>query len=325
MCKITEKIEVQTASLQKKIQALSGNYLTNTWKRQQEQKYRDKQIENYRLQKQVLEYLGEEANCRELSEFEKALLTGCFYEDMRSLWARRKYEQEHSTSYPLQFPTQDGTMAKRLRKAGIQNTEEMFAALAQFDELVYCATIPENPKVARIRDITYQARLQQGGDIQFTPQPLVKQLIQLGEIQEDSRVLEPEAGIGYIADELRQITPHVDCIEIRSSFRELLELKGHNLVGHDLLECEPQPAYDAVLMNPPFSEDSRHIRHAFDFLKPGGRLVTVCLDRIQHSDQKKYQEFREWLLLHRFCFEETDEKFEMTGAHVKLLQIKKAA
>lgn len=325
MSSITERIELKTASLQKKIEALSGNYLTNTWKRQQEQKRRDRQIENYRLQKQVLEYLVEELSTRELTLLEKTLITAAFYEDMRSLLARRQYDKEHPSAYPVSFPTRDEAKAKRLRKAGIQNTKELYTALTQFAELISCATVPENPKVVQIRDMTYQARLHQGGDIQFTPKSLVKLLIQLGEIQENSRVLEPEAGIGYIADEIKQITPHVDCIEISGSFRELLELKGHHLVGCDLLECKPEPVYDAVLMNPPFSNDSRHIRHAFGFLKQGGRLVTVCLDRLQHSEQKKYQEFQDWLRLHSFFFHETDEKFEMTGARVRLLVIQKAA
>ena len=42
MANFIEKIEKQIASLQNKIEALSGDYRTNTWKRQQEQRERDK-------------------------------------------------------------------------------------------------------------------------------------------------------------------------------------------------------------------------------------------------------------------------------------------
>ena len=41
MANITEKIERQITALEGKIDALSGNYLTNTWKRQREQQERD--------------------------------------------------------------------------------------------------------------------------------------------------------------------------------------------------------------------------------------------------------------------------------------------
>jgi len=74
-----EKITKQADSLQKKIDSLSGNYLTNTWKRQQEQKWRDTQIERFKLQKQVYDYLAEEAGCRDLTAFETALITGTFF------------------------------------------------------------------------------------------------------------------------------------------------------------------------------------------------------------------------------------------------------
>lgn len=42
MANITEKIERQITALEGKIDALSGNYLTNTWKRQREQQERDR-------------------------------------------------------------------------------------------------------------------------------------------------------------------------------------------------------------------------------------------------------------------------------------------
>lgn len=49
MTNIIEKMEKQIASLQSKIEALSGDYLTNTRKRQQEQRERDKKKDDYRM------------------------------------------------------------------------------------------------------------------------------------------------------------------------------------------------------------------------------------------------------------------------------------
>lgn len=321
---VSDRIEAQAASFQKKIDALSGTHLTNTWKRQQEQKNRDRQIEQYRLQKQVLDYLGEETGVRELTSLEKSLLIGAFHEDMRSFRAARKYYAEHDHPYTPEFPVRNETQAKRFRKAGISNTRQLNEMLAEYELLVDKAVIPPNPHAARIRDLTYQARLRQSGDIQFTPAPLVAKMLSVANLKADSRVLEPEAGIGCIADEAKKATPHVDCIEIGSTFRELLELKGHHLIGCGFLEQEQQPTYDAVLMNPPFSEEYDHIRHAYGFLKPGGLLVAVCSNRVAHpSAMRKDAMFQDWLSAVNYQLETTDVKFEMTGVFSVLLVIRK--
>ena len=49
MANITEKIERRITVLEGKIDALSGNYLTNTWKRQREQQERDRKKGNVPL------------------------------------------------------------------------------------------------------------------------------------------------------------------------------------------------------------------------------------------------------------------------------------
>jgi len=322
----SEKIAKQVASLQTKIDGLSGNYLTNTWKRQQGQKWRDTQIERFRLQQQVLEYLGLEASRRDLTAFENALLTGTFFEIMRQFRDRKQAEAERpGYKANITFRTSGDATIKRLTKAGIHDTDSLMAAVTMFEDLVKAAVTPPDPKATKIRDMIFKARLYQKGDIQFTPEKIASQLIALSGVTASCKVLEPEAGIGSIADAVKKTTPHVDCIEIASTFRELLELKGHNLIGDDLLNCDPRPVYDAVLMNPPFSDECRHIRHAYGFLKPGGRLVTVCGTMMMRKDNKKYNEYREWLEGQRFRFVDTDEKFEMTGTNTQILIIEKPA
>jgi hypothetical protein len=327
MINISTKIENQITSLEKKITGLSGDYKTNTWKRQQEQLHRDRTTDRYRAQKQMLEYLGEEATCRELTQLENALINGAFYENMRSYSASVQYAKEHTHGWSrLTFPAKDSMTAVRMLKAGIRDTAAMVQAIEYFDDLVRKATIPPNPNAKRLRELTFRARLNQKGDVQFTPAPLAAQLLQLAPVNESSCVLEPEAAIGNIADEIRKVTPNVDCVEIVPDFREVLELKGYRLIGSDLLELEPQPTYDAVLMNPPFSEECRHIRHAFQFLKPGGTLAAVCCVRIRHSDKKEYAEFRDWLQRRKHRFISPSEgNFEMTGTPVLLLQLHKEA
>lgn len=324
MVSVMDKIEAQIASYQKKIDALSGNYLTNTWKRQQEQRNRDLQISRFRLQMQVVQYLAEATGCGELTSLEKAILVGAFHEDMRSMLESKKRSEEHNYPFKLEFPTWDEARAKRLRKAGISDTLQLKDALTEYERLVERAVTPPDPRAVRIRDLTFRARLRQGGDIQFTPAPLVDKMLSVAKLNEDSRVLEPEAGIGYIADAAKKVTFHVDCIEIGHEFRELLELKGHNLIGCNFLEQEQQPVYDAVLMNPPFSAEYDHIRHAYGFLKPGGVLVAVCSNRVAHpSSMRKDAVFQDWLLTTDYQLEKTDAKFEMTGVLSTLLVIRR--
>ena len=57
-----------------------------------------------------------------------------------------------------------------------------------------------------------------------------------------------------------------------------LKLQSFNLLGGDFLASIPQPIYDRVVANPPFSNNgvARHTTHAFKFLKPGGKLVTLA-------------------------------------------------
>jgi len=177
----------------------------------------------------------------------------------------------------------------------------------------------------RLRDLVFNARLHQRGDIQFTPEGLAKEIVTLSGIDSNSRVLEPEAGIGNIADEAREITEHVDCIERMYDFREILKLKKHHVISHDLLETESEPVYDAVLMNPPFSEECEHIQKAFEFVRPGGSLVAVCSNCIQWKENRRYSQFRDWLAEHTHSIAEANAKFEMTGVHTVILVMDKAA
>ena len=55
--------------------------------------------------------------------------------------------------------------------------------------------------------------------------------------------------------------------------------------------------YDRIIMNPPFSNrrDAEHVRHAYSLLKPGGRIVAIMGEGVFFGQDKKAQDFREWL------------------------------
>ena len=311
-------------SLPWKIDALSGNYLTNTWKRQREQQERDRKKEMYHSQIQVLQFLKQKSETDTLTLLEQNLTVAAFYEDMRCFSASKKYCKDNPYC-KFQYPKPDDVRTKRLQKAGITDTDELAAAVECFDTLLQSAVIPPDPNAIRLRDMLYRAKMYQKGDIQFTPPELAKELVALAGVRKDSRVLEPEAGIGNIADAAKEVTDHVDCIERMTDFCEILKLKKHNVIGNDLLTAETAPIYDAVVMNPPFSEECEHIKRAFDFLRPGGSLVAVCSSSIQWKSTRKYEQFRDWLSEHTHSIDECGAKFEMTGVHTVVLVVDKAA
>lgn len=324
MANITEKIERQITALEGKIDALSGNYLTNTWKRQREQQERDRKKEMYHSQIQVLQFLKQKSETDTLTLLEQNLTVAAFYEDMRCFSASKKYCKDNPYC-KFQYPKPDDVRTKRLQKAGITDTDELAAAVECFDTLLQSAVIPPDPNAIRLRDMLYRAKMYQKGDIQFTPPELAKELVALAGVRKDSRVLEPEAGIGNIADAAKEVTDHVDCIERMTDFCEILKLKKHNVIGNDLLTAETAPIYDAVVMNPPFSEECEHIKRAFDFLRPGGSLVAVCSSSIQWKSTRKYEQFRDWLSEHTHSIDECGAKFEITGVHTVVLVVDKAA
>jgi 16S rRNA G1207 methylase RsmC len=55
--------------------------------------------------------------------------------------------------------------------------------------------------------------------------------------------------------------------------------------------------YDRIIANPPFTnnQDIDHIRQMYDFLKPGGRVVSIASKHWTFSNNKKETEFRDWL------------------------------
>jgi hypothetical protein len=137
-------------------------------------------------------------------------------------------------------------------------------------------------------------------------------------------VLEPSAGIGNIADIIKQTTTNIDVVEQMSGFRELLQLKGYNLVGYDFLECATLNLYDAIIMNPPFSDEQRHIKHAYSLLKAGGILVSITSPHWTFARDKASQEFKNWVEdENSFTLDLESGTFEMTGVASKILVIEK--
>ena len=129
-----------------------------------------------------------------------------------------------------------------------------------------------------------------------SPEPVVNRLMELADVKPGMFVLEPSAGQGNIAREIAQIAT-VDCVELLpDNAKHLMDFSNAVLVS-DFLQLQPVQMYDRVVMNPPFERqaDILHVQHAFKFLKPGGRLVSVMGAGIMFRENKLTREFREFI------------------------------
>jgi len=102
---------------------------------------------------------------------------------------------------------------------------------------------------------------------------------------EPSRILEPSCGAGRIMDAIRARGHRVFGIEYHAGRAAEARAKGHNVLTANFLEQPAKPEFDMVVMNPPFygRHYVKHVRHALEFLKPGGQLVSI-LPATAHYD-----------------------------------------
>lgn len=118
------------------------------------------------------------------------------------------------------------------------------------------------------------------------------------------RVLEPSAGIGNIVKALLTKPVIVDAIEIHPGRSDTLVGMANPLLKvtcANFLQVRASPVYDWVMMNPPFAGKHYmdHVRHAFDFLKPGGELRAILPASAQVNETPAHERFRAWAEMYR--------------------------
>lgn len=175
-------------------------------------------------------------------------------------------------------------------------------------------------------------------DLFSTPPDVVRQMIGLAGIEPDMRLLEPHAGTGRILCALRkQLHTITDWCEIDPGLRTYLETQGLSAtqgygpaIAHDFLAFDGNGhKYDRVVMNPPFHNGvyADHVMHAYELLRPGGRVVTIVLSNFEWADNGKPKRFREWLntvnVTHHEILPRGTFKDEGTGVETVLLVIDK--
>lgn len=179
----------------------------------------------------------------------------------------------------------------RLQSMNIETPAEFRSMLQEYIGLQVQSKAPDKIKELERAMV---GRRNDGLDFFPTPAAQADEMIEAADIEEGMTVLEPSAGMGHIADQLRAQDIEPDVIEISSDRRELLEAKGYNLVDRDFMEHDK--TYDRIIMNPPFSDrrDFQHVQHAYSLLKPGGRLVAIMGEGVFFGSDKRAQEFRDW-------------------------------
>lgn len=109
-----------------------------------------------------------------------------------------------------------------------------------------------------------------------TPERLARIAVDLAGIEDQHTCLEPSAGMGGLADLMKEASGWTHCVEVSPLHCKVLESKGHSVTQADFLAW-PGQLVDRIVMNPPFSEGrwQAHTQHAATMVKPGGRLVAI--------------------------------------------------
>lgn len=129
----------------------------------------------------------------------------------------------------------------------------------------------------------------------FTSDDVAQTVADMAEIAPGMTVLEPSAGGGALARAARAKGGDVGCIEIQPGLaHELARVHGFTAVRcADFLNVPTgdYPQFDRVVMNPPFDRgrDCDHVRHAYQFLKPGGKLVAIMSARAEFGTDERHK------------------------------------
>ena len=231
-------------------------------------------------------------------------------------------------SHVLQDPIDSIARLERLARMGIKDNATLQAATRELLPFMVAKTEESAVKKAE------RAIIGQKVGIDFFPTPanVAQRMARLAGITKGTRVLEPSAGNGNLADAAKADGGEVDVIEISSQLRDILTAKGYNVVDHDFDGFTPDEPYQAILMNPPFSQrrDAAHIMRAYGMLASGGRLVAIAGEGVFFGQDQKAVAFREWLDTHNATVEKLEggtfkdkDLLAQTGANGRLIVLKK--
>lgn len=142
-------------------------------------------------------------------------------------------------------------------------------------------------------------------------------------------ILEPSAGkgdlVGYMQDDNAK---NVIACEINNDLRTILQTKC-NVIEHDFLNLNSDKIshIDAIIMNPPFSAEEKHILHAFNIAPNGCQIISLCNYDSLIGTNTTYKNQIHSLIGNHGTFENLGQEFldaeRTTGVNIGLIKIKK--
>lgn len=207
------------------------------------------------------------------------------------------YPSAHWNRYDTQNYKEMLMHYKRVQRLQLQTMPELRAACRELIGIMISDKIsPEQRKAQQLRELDRKFIDRDIPGFFPTPAQLGAEVVALADIQENDTILEPSAGLGHLADQIREVMTDNNtlvCIECNYSLAEALRLKGYHTLHEDFLQHPTH--YDKIIMNPPFEngQDIAHIRHAYELLNPGGRLVCIMANNKNNSSTSS-KEFTRW-------------------------------
>lgn len=163
-----------------------------------------------------------------------------------------------------------------------------------------------------------------------TPPDLAERMVELAHIKEGHSVLEPSAGNGAI---LKSIRPGAEVVAVeldkgrhahinKTFFDGSRFLENSEAICTDFLTFSDVPGFDRIVMNPPFrnGQDIVHLRHAYRYLKTGGRMVAITAPGWTFRNDSKHLAFRDWVTGVAESIEELPENtFKSSGTSIRTM------
>lgn len=147
-----------------------------------------------------------------------------------------------------------------------------------------------------------------------TPKEVAEYLVELAEIKDTDRILEPSAWHGAIADCILN-KETLMTVEIDEKKCNVLRNKWYKPVNIDFIAQTAITQFHKIIANPPFSksQDVKHILHMYKCLHKWGRIVSVASASIKTRQGKLYDELRQ---LNPEYYELPDGSFKESGTMV---------
>lgn len=165
-------------------------------------------------------------------------------------------------------------------------------------------------------------------DFYPTPKEVISRMM-IGEDVTGKVILEPSAGSGNIVEWLKEAgAKEVIACEINEDLQKIVGKKCQ-LIGEDFLKLRAEEIshVDMIVMNPPFSQDARHILHAYEIVPAGCQIISLCnsqtISNAYSTDRKKLKEIIEYNGYEEYmgeCFKTADRS---TGVSVSLIKLYK--